>query len=687
MADLNSSHSSFSKAAPTSSKPPGSSTSPEPIELTSTSSPALHPVRGASTDSSISASISTFSSTSSHSFLESNHSPTHSSSSSNHQSRSGSQSDGIPVGVSVASPRIDDWISNFPESLLTDDFKKEISENKDPKHSKAPDQDRRDSSNPFVRESIFSSAPESVFSFAPESIYTSSSATVRPASTIVGNDHSTAPLDNGPPVVIITKRELPSSSNKARRPGAQSVYSGSTHQSSPALIDTRRRTGLGPGGGHAPGFTYDHSEKSEKGRQNSYDEDHEQDDFDPYSTFNPSLPTPSPSSSRGHSLAQLEHVLGPDVPHTTEIDTFPCAGVRLAHGPLAGLVAWRLVVRLPSGEKDKFPVVESLSTGYKGLRDAANGGEGGGDGYRKAQNYSYSVGGGGYARSMVEARHRTHHHHHHHVPILNRLHRNGDDASLNQEKPEDGNEDEKTLDGVSMFDDGYSLRKRSMSSSSSDFDEKEKDREMREFGETRYDHSSAPSPNEKVRTTYNENDKTPLAYSPVSTHAGPHMQGPRQDPQAITTNFILDTSQPYSLISWEVLLALGYKPSTVDNHAKRRSAFAPSGSASTSNLSGTSPPRESRKGKGAGMQTGQAVILRVQGVPVRFLVAKEGEASRLGVQFMHDAGVSFYLDRESGMPVLFGDTALNIKDVPRTVRVKMSIQQRVRSMFGIRKPS
>ncbi len=48
------------------------------------------------------------------------------------------------------------------------------------------------------------------------------------------------------------------------------------------------------------------------------------------------------------STIQLAAALGPDnVPYTTEIDTIPCAGVRISHGSLTGLLAWRLVVSNP----------------------------------------------------------------------------------------------------------------------------------------------------------------------------------------------------------------------------------------------------------------------------------------------------------------------------------------------------
>ncbi|KAI5827056.1 hypothetical protein K523DRAFT_322387 [Schizophyllum commune Tattone D] len=44
---------------------------------------------------------------------------------------------------------------------------------------------------------------------------------------------------------------------------------------------------------------------------------------------------------------EVNRIVGDDnAPHTTEIDTIPCAGLRIMHGPLKGLFAWRLVVRV-----------------------------------------------------------------------------------------------------------------------------------------------------------------------------------------------------------------------------------------------------------------------------------------------------------------------------------------------------
>ncbi|KAF8882092.1 hypothetical protein BD779DRAFT_1675080 [Infundibulicybe gibba] len=51
-----------------------------------------------------------------------------------------------------------------------------------------------------------------------------------------------------------------------------------------------------------------------------------------------------------NTRAKLIKLLGPDsIPHTMEIDSIPCAGIKIGPGSLEGLIAWRLVVRLDTG--------------------------------------------------------------------------------------------------------------------------------------------------------------------------------------------------------------------------------------------------------------------------------------------------------------------------------------------------
>jgi hypothetical protein len=95
-------------------------------------------------------------------------------------------------------------------------------------------------------------------------------------------------------------------------------------------------------------------------------------------------------------------------------------------------------------------------------------------------------------------------------------------------------------------------------------------------------------------------------------------------PSALTVNFILDTSLPYSIISRDTLIALGYPPPSILHLA-------------------SSMPLAT-------------VTLSIQNIPTRFHIARPNEASRLGVQFLHDAGVSVFFPKDGlGVgPVLYG---------------------------------
>ncbi|KAJ6538104.1 hypothetical protein B0H19DRAFT_1181717 [Mycena capillaripes] len=78
----------------------------------------------------------------------------------------------------------------------------------------------------------------------------------------------------------------------------------------------------------------------------------------------------SPPSEDSHSThtcsilqiptrSEINRVTGADMMKpVNEIDTIPCAGVRISHGPLAGRMAWRLVVQLDSSNtqsRSKLP--------------------------------------------------------------------------------------------------------------------------------------------------------------------------------------------------------------------------------------------------------------------------------------------------------------------------------------------
>jgi hypothetical protein len=97
---------------------------------------------------------------------------------------------------------------------------------------------------------------------------------------------------------------------------------------------------------------------------------------------------------------------------------------------------------------------------------------------------------------------------------------------------------------------------------------------------------------------------------------------PQKKPIALVSNFILDTSIPHSVISRDALGALGYPLSRFPKNPRSEDS---------------------------------TVTLSIQGVPTRLCIANHGEASRLGVQFLHDAGVSvFFPQNGDGIgPVLY----------------------------------
>jgi len=84
------------------------------------------------------------------------------------------------------------------------------------------------------------------------------------------------------------------------------------------------------------------------------------------------------------------------------------------------------------------------------------------------------------------------------------------------------------------------------------------------------------------------------------------------------------------------------------------------------------------------------ITLSVQNISTRFQIARPNEASRLGVQFLHDAGVSVFFpkDGDGVGPVLYVESAYMLKDVPRTILlhkigIKLTLPQRVRALFGL----
>lgn len=248
---------------------------------------------------------------------------------------------------------------------------------------------------------------------------------------------------------------------------------------------------------------------------------------------------------------QLASALGPDnAPYTTEIDSIPCAGVRIPHGPLFGLIAWRLVVRVPlttKGTQEWWANSKDATLRTKKCR---------------------RTGSANALRDLPLPAHRPTHTH--------------------------------SFSDATLFD-GY--RKATMSAVSLPLPFYESTQTL------------APSSHVNGRS---------MGPSPLSASAS----SSPTNPAACVTNFLLDTCLPHSIISRETLLTLGYPASqlpTSDLHSLHSDEDYPS------------------------------VTLSVQGISTRLRIARPGEASRLGVQFLHDAGVSVFFPKNGqGVgPVLY----------------------------------
>ena len=245
------------------------------------------------------------------------------------------------------------------------------------------------------------------------------------------------------------------------------------------------------------------------------------------------------------TISQLAYALGPDnIPHTMEIDTVPCAGIRIPHGALTGLLAWRLVVRLAPPTKEKR-------------------------GWWKDKRNSYS-------EPTVHAPHYTG------APIPYNPFTSVSALSL------------PLFTQVLLPTGAGNLR---------DLTQKIRPSSVML---TRQPHSSKTHP-QTIRRSQEPQSQLHQTSLPISN--------------ALVVNFILDTSLPHSIISRETLIALGYP---------------------TLHLLASMPLA--------------MVTLSIQNIPTRFHIARPNEASRLGVQFLHDAGVSVFFPKDGlGVgPVLYG---------------------------------
>jgi hypothetical protein len=249
------------------------------------------------------------------------------------------------------------------------------------------------------------------------------------------------------------------------------------------------------------------------------------------------------------TISQLAYALGPDsVPHTTEIDTVPCAGIRIPHGALTGLLAWRLVVRLAPPTKEK---------------------RGWWNNYTDERN--------NYSEPTVHTPHFTGR-----TPLAI------------------------SYTSVSALSLPLYTQVLSPNGSGNLHDLARKIRPS-SFVLTRQPHFSTTHPQPTKWTQPQTQSRLYQASPPISN--------------ALVANFILDTSLPCSIISRDTLIALGYP---------------------ILHLLASMPLA--------------TVTLSIQNIPTRFHIARPNEASRLGVQFLHDAGVSVFFPKDGlGVgPVLYG---------------------------------
>lgn len=314
------------------------------------------------------------------------------------------------------------------------------------------------------------------------------------------------------------------------------------------------------------------------------------------------------------TISQLAYALGPDNTfHTTEIDTVPCAGIRIPQGPLTGLLAWRLVVRLAPSAKEK-----------RGWWNE-----------NKDRRNSYAA------------------------PLVQTLRPR---AQPYKGAPRICNPSTSTST-LSL-----PLLAQTLSPGAGSF---------KDF----------PQKSQQSSVILTRQARISKPHSQTTNRSQPQLaQTLPSLPSALTVNFILDTSLPYSIISRDALIALGYPPHLIPSPLMSHLAGMPQDNINPA-----------------------MVTLSIQNILTRFHIARPNEASKLGVQFLHDAGVSVFFpkDGEGVGPVLYGkfsffffisvnsittcqtvESARLLKDVPRTIPlqgigVKLTLPQRVRALLGL----
>ncbi|KAF8963900.1 hypothetical protein BDZ97DRAFT_958968 [Flammula alnicola] len=376
-----------------------------------------------------------------------------------------------------------------------------------------------------------------------------------------------------------------------------------------------------------PGPGYRNNNYRRHGEQHSRSSD----EYDPHAVQHtrPLSYASSSTATNIHPLTastQLASALGPDnVPYTTEIDTIPCAGVRIPNGPLTGLLAWRLVVRIPPPTKTK------RSWWCSG--DTTSG--------RKRSSYALDL-------SLPPA------------PAMN-FHSYSDSPLPMMRQMNNWASISTASLPLGRVAAGHMLSYPDVHPNLNDMPPA-RPRSMMLSRQPHVDTSAAAT-----RHNHHRDMSTP---QPSALRTGALKN------EGVAANFILDTSLPYSIVSRDTLEALGYSPSHFPAaHVDPHSQAYDDGEDSKNSDS--------------------VVTLLIQNIPTRLRIARPGEASRLGVQFLRDAGVSVFFPRDGdGVgPVLYCESARLLRDVPLTIPnlpnggrgagTKLTLPQRVRALFGL----
>lgn len=430
----------------------------------------------------------------------------------------------------------------------------------------------------------------------------------------------------------------------------------------------------------------------------------------------PRSPHPSPPTHRyrspGRSASKpqidlLAEVVGPDsIPHTTELDSVPCAGIRIPAGPFSGLLAWRLVVGvhpLIQGQRSTNRKREFALLPKTDIRHAGNMPRGTHPPPRSAgkavvMNPDDSPPLNNGNRDVGDSPHMVETRKYRRVSLdasatlsgrrNGRVFGHGRSASeLQAPAPFYA----KTATGRSSMDSVASMPP-VVGAGNRTVDGSGNGEECEDGGWDLLPSSSTPA-----LTAPYSSSRASQSSSRMPSGATPP-QGDLSPSEAVVTNFLLDTSLGHNTISRETLSALGFSPAIIDGLEASEAAMifqTRHQEATWSEMAevthSASHPQE-RSGPSsvfspsAGPKT-LSLYLQDVAKPITFRLAPPGEPSRLGVQFLLDSDVHVCMAEGGRGGILWADKAekrLLLQNVPRTVPLpKLSLQARVKALFGL----